>query len=111
VFDPLLILRDVTVAPVAVPAFNPMLYGVVFVHWTCTVEVWLIAVAITPDVPKFKLDELEIAQDALIVSCIEKVFVVLAALTAVTEPASIRDASKTLHLITLAPERQTIQTY
>jgi hypothetical protein len=63
----------------------------------------LIAVAITPDVPKFKLDALEIMQEAVIVSWTEKVLVVVAAKLTVLADASITPASKALHLIVELP--------
>jgi hypothetical protein len=63
----------------------------------------LIAVAITPDAPKFKLDALEIMQEAVIVSWTEKVLVVVAAKLTVLADASITPASKALHLIVELP--------
>jgi hypothetical protein len=64
----------------------------------------LIAVAITPDGAKLKLDALEIMQEAVIVSWTEKVLVVVvtAKLTVLAD-ASITPASKALHLIVELP--------
>jgi hypothetical protein len=63
----------------------------------------LIAVAITPDGAKLKLDALEIMQEAVIVSWTEKVLVVVAAKLTVLADASITPASKALHLIVELP--------
>jgi hypothetical protein len=54
-------------------------------------------------VPKFKLDALEIMQEAVIVSWTEKVLVVVAAKLTVLADASITPASKALHLIVELP--------
>jgi hypothetical protein len=54
VFDPLVILRVVTVAPDAVPALRPVLYGVVEVQVAVTVLVASTLLVRTPADPKFK---------------------------------------------------------
>src|SRR5262249_49716777 len=70
------ILRVATVAPEPVPASRPMLYGVVSVHWTWTVEVWSTLVVSTPWVPKFSVEALLIVHEAVIEICTVKVDVV-----------------------------------
>jgi hypothetical protein len=73
------ILRVVTVAPDAVPASRPMLNGVVSEHWTWIVEVALVALASTPEVPKSSVLALLMMHDAVIVIWTVNVVVVVAA--------------------------------
>jgi hypothetical protein len=56
----------------------------------------------TPELPKFIVEALEITQDAVIVSCTENVLVVVAANPLPAEKASKVDANKALDLISSA---------
>src|ERR1043165_3048948 len=97
VAPPLVSLRTATVAPEPVPAFSPMLYGVVLVQVTWMGEVWSTLAARTPWVPKSSVDALLMVQVAVMATWTANVEVVLAACDDPAQEVRKQAASAAVH--------------